>query len=108
MATYTYGQPQGAGQASIIVVPVSGEMGAMTYPVAAGNTVLLIDWSNKTFWLKSTDFNGVPQAMRVFQFEEVTPAPQAQENADVKALQGEIAEMKAMLAELAAKGAKAK
>ena len=108
MAAYTYAQPQQVQQNNIIVVPVSGEMGAMTYPVGAGNTVLLVDWSGKQFWLKSTDFNGVPQAMRVFSFEEVTPAPIAQESGDVKALQNEMAEIKAMLAELAAKGAKAK
>lgn len=60
---------------SFITVPVSGEAGAATYPVAAGNTVLLIDFESKAFWLKTTDINGVPQQMRRFNFEEYIPQP---------------------------------
>jgi len=82
---------------NIIVVSVNGEMGAMAYPVGAGNTVLLVDWASKNFWLKTTDINGVPQAMRVFQFEEITPVPQAQENGEIKELKGELAELKKLI-----------
>ena len=67
-----YQQPQN-NTGSFITVPVSGEAGAASYPVAAGNTVLLIDFESKAFWLKTTDVNGVPQPMRRFNFEEYIP-----------------------------------
>lgn len=67
-------QPQSNN--NVMVVSVNGEMGAMTYPVAAGNTMLLFDWNEHTFWIKSTDTNSVPQPLRAFKFEDVTPKPQ--------------------------------
>lgn len=60
---------------SVSVVTVQGEAGARIYPVAAGNTVLLIDFDSKKFWLKSTDLNGMPSRFAAFSFtEEVKPA----------------------------------
>ena len=67
--------PQQQSTGSVTVVSVNGEMGAMTYPVAAGNTGFLFDWGEHMFWVKSTDQNSVPQPLRSFRFEEVTPAP---------------------------------
>ncbi len=55
---------------NVIVVPVQGEAGARVYPVAAGNTVLLIDFDSKKFWLKSTDFNGMQSRFATFNFTE--------------------------------------
>lgn len=66
-------QPAQNVTGSFITVPVSGEAEAINYPVAAGNTVLLIDFENKIFWLKTTDVNRVPQPMRRFNFEEQVP-----------------------------------
>lgn len=68
-------QPAQNNTGSFITVPVSGEAGAASYPVGAGNTVLLIDFESKAFWLKTTDVNGVPQPMRRFNFEEHVPQP---------------------------------
>lgn len=69
---------------SVIVVPVQGESGASMYPVAAGNTVLLIDFNLKKFWLKSTDPNGLPARFAAFEFSEVVkPAEQSDTNAFV-------------------------
>ena len=48
---------------SFITVLVNGESGANAYPVAAGNTVLLIDFNEKKFWLKTTDVNRIPQQL---------------------------------------------
>lgn len=60
---------------SVAVVTVQGEAGARIYPVAAGNTVLLIDFDSKKFWLKSTDLNGMPSRFAAFNFtEEIKPA----------------------------------
>lgn len=59
---------------NVIVVTVQGEQGASMYPVAAGNTVLLIDFNLKKFWIKATDINGLPSKFAAFTFkEEVKP-----------------------------------
>lgn len=59
---------------TVSVVTVQGEAGARVYPVAAGNTVLLIDFDTKKFWLKSTDQNGMPSRFVTFTFtEEIKP-----------------------------------
>ena len=76
MANYFGGYPQQPYQQSnnVIVVTVQGEQGASMYPVAAGNTVLLIDFNLKKFWIKATDINGLPSKFAAFTFkEEVKP-----------------------------------
>lgn len=55
---------------NVIVVTVQGEQGASMYPVAAGNTVLLIDFNIKKFWIKATDINGLPSKFAAFTFKE--------------------------------------
>lgn len=60
---------------SVMVVTVRGEVGARFYPVAAGNTVLLIDFDAKKFWLKSTDFTGMPSRFTTFNFTEEVKQP---------------------------------
>ena len=40
--------------------------------VAAGNSVLLMDSENSTFYIKSTDASGMPQPLRVFDYSERT------------------------------------
>lgn len=52
---------------------VQGEAGAKAYPVAPGNTVILMDVENSTFYLKSVDASGIP-AMRTFDYRERTAA----------------------------------
>ena len=64
-------QPQAQNQT--MLVSVNGEAGAQMYPVAAGTTVALIDFSACNFWLKTTDQNGFQQQMRKFKFEEISP-----------------------------------
>lgn len=71
-----YQQPQ-QNNNSVTVVTVQGESGARIYPVAAGNTVFLVDFDAHKFWLKSTDLNGMPSRFAAFNFtEEVTPQVQ--------------------------------
>ena len=66
---------------NVIVVPVQGESGASMYPVAAGNTVLLMDFNTKRFWIKATDINGLPSKFAAFDFTEmVRPLPQNENN----------------------------
>lgn len=66
---FQYQQPQQQTN-TISVVTVQGEAGARIYPVAAGNTVLLIDFDAKKFWLKSTDTGGLPLRFAAFNFTE--------------------------------------
>lgn len=70
----TYVQPQNTN--SFYTVLVNGETGANAYPVASGNTVLLMDFEANKFWLKSTNVNGIPQQLRSFSFKEEIQEPQ--------------------------------
>lgn len=76
-----YQQYQQQSNNNVIVVPVQGESGASMYPVAAGNTVLLMDFNTKRFWIKATDINGLPSKFAAFDFTEVIrPLPQNENN----------------------------
>lgn len=67
---------------------VSGEVGAKSYLVAPNSTVLLMDSDASRFYLKSADQSGMPN-LRIFEYTEVTNAPQASAiapNSDLKEL----------------------
>ena len=65
---------------SFMTVLVQGEAGANAYPVASGNTVMLLDYDSGKFWIKS-NVNGIPQRLRTFRFVEESPEqPQTQPN----------------------------
>ena len=64
--------PQPAQQTSPIIW-VQGEAGAKSYLVAPGNTVMLLDSENSTFYLKSADESGMPLPLRTFEYAETTP-----------------------------------
>lgn len=67
---------------NLVVVPINGgEATANAYPVASGNTVMLIDFEIGKFWLKS-NVNGIPQRLRPFSFrEDVQDQQQVQQSA---------------------------
>lgn len=97
-----YLQQQQRPQGEMFVVSVAGEIGAMSYPVGAGNTAFAVDWNEKTFWVKTTDINGVPQPMRKFKFEEIIPEPQqvqggAVSRAEFEEVQSSLNKIMAML-----------
>lgn len=50
---------------------VQGEAAAKSYPVAPGNTVLLMDSEQSRFYMKTTDPSGMPLPLRTFEFTEV-------------------------------------
>lgn len=60
------------------IVWVQGEAGAKSYPVASGNSVLLMDSEESLFYIKSTDQSGFPQPLRVFEYKEKSEVPQIQ------------------------------
>ena len=51
---------------------VQGENSAKSYPVGAGQSVLLMDSENPVMYIKSTDQSGMPLPLRVFDYKERT------------------------------------
>lgn len=51
---------------------VSGEAGAKSYLVGAGQSVLLMDSEESKFYIKTSDQSGMPLPLRIFKYEEVT------------------------------------
>lgn len=54
---------------------VSGEIGAKSYLVAPGTTVLLMDSESQKFYIKTSDMAGMPM-IRTFEYSEVLPNAQ--------------------------------
>lgn len=86
---------------TVLVVPVQGESGANIYPVAAGNTVFLIDFALKTFWIKSTDANGIPARFDAYEFKnKVVPIVSLSKDSNFVS-QAEFSEVKNQLQQIA-------
>lgn len=49
-----------------------GEAAAKSFPVGAGQSVLLMDSEESVFYIKSTDQSGMPQPLRIFDYTERT------------------------------------
>lgn len=64
------------------VIWVQGEAGAKAYPVAAGNSVLMMDIESPTVYMKTVEANGMPQPLKVYDLIEKTPrnAPNSSPN----------------------------
>lgn len=62
-------------QNGVMTIFVNGEASASAHPVAAGNTVNLVDLDGGKMWFKSTDVNGMPCPLRTFEIKEITPQP---------------------------------
>lgn len=62
--------------------PVNGEEGANNFLVAAGQSVMLMDTANNTFYIKSTDSSGMPLPLRIFDFTERVSAGSAVDMTD--------------------------
>lgn len=87
------------------IIWVQGEEAAKAYMVAPGNSVLLMDSEGSTFYLKSSDAQGMPMPLRIFDYTERTeqrPAqaqmPQAEEfvtRAEFEALEARLEAMAA-------------
>ena len=52
------------------IIWVQGEEAAKAYMVAPGNSVLLMDSEGSTFYLKSSDAQGMPMPLRIFDYTE--------------------------------------
>lgn len=73
MATQVQQPQQNSG-----IIWVQGEAGAKSYLVGAGQSVLLMDSENSSFYLKSTDASGMPMPLRVFDYVERGQQPVVQ------------------------------
>lgn len=76
-------QPQ---QQSGGLIWVQGESGAKSYPVSAGQSVLLMDSESNRFFIKSADASGMPLPLRIFDYVERKEATRATENASAATL----------------------
>ena len=65
----TNNQPQ---QPTNNLIWVQGENSAKSYPVSAGQSVLLMDSENPVMYIKSTDQSGMPLPLRIFDYKERT------------------------------------
>ena len=57
-------------QANNGILWVQGETGAKSYLVAPGQSVLLKDSEQSSFYIKSSDNSGMPQPLRIFDYVE--------------------------------------
>ncbi len=60
---------------------VQGEAGAKSYPVAPGQSAMLMDSENEVFYIKTVDASGMPLPLRIFDYKERF---QEKENKEVK------------------------
>lgn len=65
------------------IIWVQGEAGAKAYPVAAGNSMILMDSESELFYLKTTDISGMPMPLRVFKYKEVVGTSEPVANKDL-------------------------
>lgn len=114
-------QPQPAPQQTNNgLIWVSGEIGAKSYLMAPGSTVMLMDSESSRFYIKSTDSAGMP-SIKTYEYKEcIYNAPQAissNENnmteqfvtrEEYKAICGKYEELKSALEDMQKKPARAK
>lgn len=76
-------QPQ---QQSGGLIWVQGESGAKSYPISAGQSVLLMDSESNRFFIKSADASGMPLPLRIFDYVERKEATRQPESASAATL----------------------
>lgn len=63
--------PQNApAQSNNGIIWVQGESAAKSYPVAAGQSVLLMDSEGSVMYIKSVDASGMPHPLRIYDYKE--------------------------------------
>ena len=59
------------------IIWVQGESAAKAYPVAPGNSILLMDSEDQRFYIKAADASGMPLPLRMFSYTEEVAAQQS-------------------------------
>jgi hypothetical protein len=85
-ATYQNPYMQQYQQQSGGLIWVQGEAGAKSYPVSAGQSVLLMDSESNRFFIKSADVSGMPLPLRIFDYTERKDAVKATDSASAATL----------------------
>lgn len=93
------GMNYGQANAGLSIAQVSSEEQVNSYPVAAGNTVLLIDFAKQTFYLKSTNVNGVPMPVQTADWKYRQNAVQGTPEQSSAVTREEFEELKRMLSQ---------
>lgn len=62
--------PQTQNNPQNAITWVQGENAAKSYPIGAGQSILLMDSENPIMYIKSTDQSGMPLPLRVFDYKE--------------------------------------
>lgn len=75
-----YQNSQSFPQPSNGIVWVQGKSGANEYPVAAGNSILLMDNTCNKFYVKTTDPTGIHKTVQEFEYKEVKEIQNEGEN----------------------------
>lgn len=91
-----------SSQPGLSIVPITSDETVHNYPVASGNTVLLVNFNTNRMCFKSTNQNGVPMAPRWATFIYDEPQQQiSQQNQNVNSgvSREEFEDLKAMLAQ---------
>lgn len=80
---YPYQIPQYQTQQSNGIIWVQGIEAMKSYPVSAGQSVLLMDSESNCFGIKSADASGMPMPLRVFDYTERNIGTKASEKASI-------------------------
>jgi len=71
MALQSSQMPQNApAQSNSGIIWVQGENAAKSFPVGAGQSVLLMDSEGSVMYIKSVDSSGMPQPLRIYDYKE--------------------------------------
>lgn len=96
----------------LLMVPINNPQQVDIYPVAAGSTVMLIDWNHKKLYSKTNPGNGSAPVLKVYGFEEENVSKQPIDDGsnlsnsgfatlkDIEALSSQIEDIKKMLDDL--------
>lgn len=99
-----FGTTNFAQQSGLSIAQINDDSQVNSYPVAAGNTVLLINFMTQKFFLKSTNVNGVPMPVQAAEWNYVQQQGTTQtiQNEASSVSRDEFDELKAMLSQVLA------
>ena len=86
-------------QFSSSIIWVQGEVGAKAYPIAPGNSLILMDSESNKFYIKSVDFSGKP-SIKSYTYTEDSVEEKAKEPAPEYVTKEEFLELKKTIDEL--------
>lgn len=100
---YGMSQQQQPAPPNSMITFISDDSMAVNYPVSPGTTVALInanDPSNGKMYIKSTEPNGMPNPIRVFALQEITPQKQGTDTVTRQEFDNMAKQMQAMQANM--------